>query len=85
MSRLANKVLEQLRATIVNPLELAGLHMSLNECGFEILSPALISVSAVDVAVQVLVTTQYHNLRKLDPSLHRMCYSLVLLLLLVRM
>lgn len=70
VSRLANKVLEQLRATIVNPLELAGLHMSLNECGFEILSPALISVSAVDVAVQVLVTTQYHNLRKLDPSLH---------------
>jgi hypothetical protein len=46
------------------------LQMNINEGGFEILSPALISVSAVDIAVQVLVTTQYHNLRKLDPELH---------------
>ena len=51
-----------------------GLQMTPNESGFEILSPALISVSAVDVAVQVLVTTQYHNLRKLDPNLHRKFY-----------
>lgn len=93
---LANKVVEQLRTTLVNPLELAGncifilivtlggiilmiqikgLQMTPNESGFEILSPALITVSAVDVAVQVLVTTQYHNLRKLDPNLHRKFYS----------
>lgn len=48
-----------------------GIQLMLNESGFEVLSPALIGVSAVDVAVQVLVTTQYHNLRKLDPNLHR--------------
>lgn len=44
--------------------------MNLNESGFEICSAAFDSLSAVDVAVQVLVTTQYQNIRKLDPSLH---------------
>lgn len=44
--------------------------MNLNESGFEIVSTAVMGVTAVDVAVQVLVTTQFHNLRKLDPSLH---------------
>jgi hypothetical protein len=46
------------------------LQFVLNESGFEICSAAFVSVSAVDVAVQVLVTTQYQNMRKLDPSLH---------------
>ena len=44
--------------------------MNLNESGFEIISSAVIGLSSVDVAVQVLVTTQFHNLRKLDPKLH---------------
>ncbi|CAF0811230.1 unnamed protein product [Brachionus calyciflorus] len=70
VSRLAAKVFEELRKTITNPLELTNLQLSLNESGFEILSPALIAVSAVDVAVQVLVTTQQQNIRKLEPDLH---------------
>jgi hypothetical protein len=67
---LAAKVFEQLKATITNPIELKSLQVSMNESGFEILSPALVSVSAVDVAVQVLVTTQQQNIRKLDSDLH---------------
>ncbi|RNA40203.1 interleukin enhancer-binding factor 2-like [Brachionus plicatilis] len=70
VSRLAAKVFEEVRKTISNPLELSNLQLSLNESGFEILSPALIAVSAVDVAVQVLVTTQQQNIRKLEPDLH---------------
>jgi hypothetical protein len=41
-----------------------------NPSGFEIISPALSQVSVVDVAVQVLVTTQQQNMRRLDPSIH---------------
>lgn len=44
--------------------------MSLNESGFEITSLAFVTVSTVDVTVQVLVTTQQQNIRKLDPNLH---------------
>jgi hypothetical protein len=47
-----------------------GLNCSINENGFEILSPAKISVSGVDVAVQVYITTQHQNLRRLDSNIH---------------
>jgi len=70
VSALAIKVFDELRKTITNPLEIKNLQMNLNESGFEICSAAFDSLSAVDVAVQVLVTTQYQNIRKLDPSLH---------------
>lgn len=70
VSRLANKVFEELRKGIANVLELNGLQLALNEKGFEVVSSASMGVSAVDVAVQVLVTTQQHNLRRLDPSIH---------------
>lgn len=70
VNALACKVFEELKLTVTNPLELKNLQFVLNESGFEICSAAFVSVSAVDVAVQVLVTTQYQNMRKLDPSLH---------------
>jgi hypothetical protein len=47
-----------------------ALQVNVNERGFEIISPALLQVSAVDVSVQILVTTQQQNLRRLDPSIH---------------
>lgn len=67
---LANKVFEEFKKTVTNPLELKNLQLSLNESGFEICLTAFASITAVDVAIQVLVTTQYQNIRKLDPSLH---------------
>lgn len=70
VNRLGAKVFEELKKTITNPLELNSLQLNSNESGFEILSPALVSVTAVDTAVQVLVTTQQQNLRRLDPALH---------------
>jgi hypothetical protein len=39
----------------------------MTDSGFEIASSALINVS---VAVQVNVTTQYQNLKRLEPELH---------------
>ena len=62
---LANKVFEELKKTAP---ELATAQMNITETGFEIVSPASPSVSTVEVTVQVLVTTQYQNLRKLDPT-----------------
>ncbi len=47
-----------------------GLQISTNDKGFELVVPAYPSMLAADIAVQVLVTTQYQNLRKLDPTLH---------------
>ena len=44
--------------------------MNLTESGFEIVSRALDNVSTVDVAVQVLVTTQYQNIKRLEANLH---------------
>lgn len=67
VASLANKVFEELKKTAP---ELATAQMNITETGFEIVSPASPSVSTVEVAVQVLVTTQYQNLRKLDPTLH---------------
>ena len=47
--------------------------MSVNESGFELLLPhqTMVNQALSDLAVQVLVTTQGHNIRKLDPSIHR--------------
>ena len=47
----------------------AAVKLTLNNRGFEIELPKANEVSA-DVAVQCLVTTQYQNIRKLDPNLH---------------
>ena len=44
--------------------------MNMNDSGFEIVSTSS-ALSTTDVVVQVLVTTQYQNIRKLDPLLHR--------------
>jgi hypothetical protein len=49
---------------------LKALQVNVNERGFEIVSPALVQVSAVDVSVQILVTTQQQNMRRLDPTIH---------------
>lgn len=70
VNRLTAKVYEDLKKNITNPLELSGLQALVNERGFEILSPTLAGVSAVDVSVQVMVTTQQQNIRRLDPALH---------------
>lgn len=67
VNSLANKVFEDLKKTAP---ELVTAQMNITDVGFEIVSYASVNVSTVDVAVQVLVTTQYQNLRKLDPSLH---------------
>ena len=67
VNSLANKVFEDLKKTAP---ELITAQMNITDVGFEIVSYASVNVSTVDVAVQVLVTTQYQNLRKLDPSLH---------------
>jgi len=42
----------------------------LNEKGFEISHTSYLNVSTVDVAVQVMVTTQQQNIKKLDMDLH---------------
>ena len=47
-----------------------GYHLNLNEKGFEISYTSYLNVSTVDVAVQVLVTTQQQNIKKLDMDLH---------------
>jgi hypothetical protein len=47
-----------------------GYHLNLNEKGFEINYTSYLNVSTVDVAVQVLVTTQQQNIKKLDTDLH---------------
>lgn len=70
VSSLANKVFEELKKVVANPLELKSLLLNLNDSGFEVVSSATVGMCTVDVAVQVLVTTQYQNLRKLDASLH---------------
>lgn len=46
------------------------MHLSLNESGFEIFSASFVGSNAIDLVVQVLITTQYQNIRKLDSSLH---------------
>jgi interleukin enhancer-binding factor 2 len=70
VQRLATKVMEELKKTYTNPLELKNLQMNLTESGFEIVCGTLANVSAFDVAVQVLVTTNYYNLKRLEPELH---------------
>lgn len=66
VTSLANKVTDEYKKTAT---EFTGVQLSTNESGFELFVAAS-SASTVAVAVQVLVTTQYQNLRKLDPTLH---------------
>lgn len=65
---LGNKVFDELKKE-ATAVELPTLHMNTNDSGFEIVSVAS-AASIVDVAVQMLVTTQYQNIRKLDANLH---------------
>jgi len=70
VQRLANKVMEELKKTITNPLELKNIQLNMTEGGFEMLCSGLMNASTIDVAVQVLVTTQYQNLKRLEANLH---------------
>lgn len=70
VSRLATKVFDDLIKTITDPIESKNYLLNLNERGFEICLTSTNTLSSSDVAVQVMVTTLYFNLRKLDPNLH---------------
>lgn len=69
VSSLAKKVFDELKKATTNEIELQTLNMNMNDSGFEIVSTSS-ALSTTDVVVQVLVTTQYQNIRKLDPLLH---------------
>jgi len=58
--QLATKLIEELRKQ--NPTEMKHLRTTMNETGFEI--------ACESVAVQLLITTQLQNIKKLDPKLH---------------
>lgn len=69
VQRLAAKVFEETKKTSIdNPQDFKNLQVNITESGFELVYPA--AVSAVDLACQVLVTTQYPNLKRLEPELH---------------
>ena len=48
-------------------IKIKDLQLNMTESGFQILSTILGNVS---VGVQVLVTTQFQNLKRLEPELH---------------
>ena len=49
----------------------------MTEGGFEMLCGGLMNATAIDVAVQALVTTQYQNLKRLEANLHWFNYSII--------
>ncbi len=80
MNQLANRVFSELKTT-------SSVSLAINERGFEILSTTKIDNDGsgggdqvTDVACQCLITTLQHNIRKLEPNLHRMLSPLQLLL-----
>lgn len=68
VASLANKVFEEMKKVVVSP-ELETLNLEVNERGFKVVSGKSTGITC-DLAVQVLVTTQQQNIRKLEASLH---------------
>jgi interleukin enhancer-binding factor 2 len=69
VQRLASKVFaDTSKSSADDSQAFKNLHFNITESGFELVCPAV--VSSVDLACQVLVTTQYQNIRRLEPELH---------------
>jgi interleukin enhancer-binding factor 2 len=65
---LAAKVFEEVKKLATEPNEFKNLHVNTTDSGFELIVPSV--VSRIDLGCLVHVTTQYPNLKRLEPTLH---------------
>jgi interleukin enhancer-binding factor 2 len=69
VSSLGGKVFEELKKVASSPAESETFKLCMNDRGFEIVSTATVAMN-ISVGVQVFVTTQQQNIRKLEANLH---------------